>query len=86
MNWTVIINKYNIIKHIRFINELKDIKKIYCDDLNSLDNIKKMYIMSNFYMKWCSFEPYYGPSSNKLKDDCHPGFGCLLCKQSGLKL
>ena len=54
--------------------------------------------MSNFYKKWCSFEPYYGPSSdydyinplwicrNKLKDDCHPGFGCLLCKQSGLKL
>ena len=98
MNWTVIINKYNIIKHIRFINELKDTKKVYCDDLNSLDNIKKNYIMSNFYMKWCSFEPYYGPSSdydyinplwicrNKLKDDCHPGFGCLLCRQSGLKL
>ena len=41
MNWTVIINKYNIIKHIRFINELKDIKKIYCDDLNSLSDIKR---------------------------------------------
>ena len=46
----------------------------------------------------CFFDPYHGPSSdydfinplwicrNILNNNYHPGFGCLYCKQSGLKL
>ena len=98
MNWANLTSKYNIIKNIRLFNEFKNTKKVYCNNLDSFDNIKKTYISQNFYTKWCDFDPYYGPSSdydfinplwvcrNILNNNCHPGFGCLICKQSGLKL
>ena len=98
MSWANLTSKYNIIKNIRLFNEFKTTKKIYCNKLNEFDNIKKNYISQNFYTKWCAFDPYYGPSSdydfinplwicrNILNNNCHPGFGCLCCKQSGLKI
>ena len=98
MSWTKLINKYNIINHIRLVNEFKNTKKIYCNNLNNLDNIKKKYVSEYFYKQYCYFDPYCGPSQdynyinplwvcrNVLHNNCHSGFGCLLCKQSGLKL
>ena len=85
-------------KYIRLINEFKDIKKIYCDNLNNFDNLNKKYVSETFYKQYCDFEPYSGPSvdynyinplwicRNKLNNNCHSGFGCNLCKQTGLKL
>ena len=49
MNWANLTTKYNIIKNIRLLNDFKNTKKVYCNDLEEFDNIKNIYFTKLLY-------------------------------------
>lgn len=71
---------------------------IYKKSFNTLPESDKEYIKNNFYLQYVDFDPYYGPSEdyyyinplcvckNKSNYNCHPGFGCLECKNKGYRI
>tara|TARA_B100000401_G_C52744022_1_gene689813 strand:+ start:794 stop:1096 length:303 start_codon:yes stop_codon:yes gene_type:complete len=93
-----IIQKYKILRYIKLIIIFKQKKKINCKELSEMNPTLQTYITEQFYTRYYDFDPYYGPSTdyyyvnplwicrNVFKNNCHPGWGCNLCKYSGLRL